>query len=149
MIQGGPFVPQVFLYSLLPGLWAAAAIHLNNMRDAEGDQQVGKNTLASLLGLHWSRVWFLALLLSVYGAVLLMAVPHGTHHLLLITLWTLPGLVVLVSGVLRTDTSISLHLALRYLLRLEWYFIILVVVALIATTLWPVAALLPAALLHL
>ncbi|HLZ64096.1 MAG TPA: 1,4-dihydroxy-2-naphthoate octaprenyltransferase [Ktedonosporobacter sp.] len=149
MVQGQTPGPLAFLYSLPLGLWAAAVIHLNNMRDAEGDEQAGKRTLASILGLGWSRVWFFALLLGAYVAVLLLAVPHRTPHLLLISLWTLPGLVVVMSSVQRTDVPTNLHLAMRHLLKLEIWFAILFVVALIVSTLFPVFPLIPAALLHL
>jgi 1,4-dihydroxy-2-naphthoate octaprenyltransferase len=45
---------QLFLIHLLPaitvGLLATVVLHLNNMRDREADQKVGKRTLAVMLG---------------------------------------------------------------------------------------------------
>jgi 1,4-dihydroxy-2-naphthoate octaprenyltransferase len=70
-----------------------------------------------------------------------MAVPRHAPHLLLITLWTLPGLVILLSGVLRTDSPASLDLHMRKTLKLETWFAILLMAALIVTAYWTMLAL--------
>ncbi len=134
LIQGEQLNRVVFLYSLSPGLLAAACVYLNNMRDVEGDAQAGKSTLAALLDLRLSRAIYLLLLLGAYVPILVLGLPHGAPHLILITLWTLPGLVVLISGVIRTDLPASLHLHMRKTLALETQFILLLMVALIVTT---------------
>ncbi len=134
LVQGEQLNRTVFLYSLSPGLLAAACIYLNNMRDAEGDAQAGKSTLAALLNLRLSRVIYLLLLLGAYVPILVLGLPHGAPHLILITFWTLPGLAVLISGVMRTDSPASLHLHMRKTLALEALFTLLLMVALIVTT---------------
>jgi 1,4-dihydroxy-2-naphthoate octaprenyltransferase len=146
-MQTGHLAASIFVYSLLPGFMAAAVIHVNNMRDAEGDAHVGKRTIAAILGLSWSRAWFLVLLLASYIIVLAFGVPSHTPHLLLITLWTLPMLVVAISGVLRTDTPAGLDLVMRQTLRLEIYFVLLLIVALFVTAALPVLPHLPSHLL--
>jgi 1,4-dihydroxy-2-naphthoate polyprenyltransferase len=133
IIQGGQVSRAVFLYSLSPGLLAAAFIHLNNMRDAESDAQAEKYTLASMLGLRLSRLIYLLLLLGAYVPIVVLGLPHGAPHLILITFWTLPGLVVLISGVMRTDSPASLHLHMRKTLALEAQFTLLLLAALIVT----------------
>jgi 1,4-dihydroxy-2-naphthoate octaprenyltransferase len=147
---GGSYLDQVsiafhkvFIYSVAVGLLAAAIIHLNNMRDIEGDTQAGKQTIAAWLGLPWSRAWFSALLAGAYLIIIVSGVPHGSPHLLLITLWTLPTLVVVVNSVLRTDSSASLHLSMHKLLKMEVAFVVLLVIALIISALYPVLPHLP------
>ncbi|NQX78179.1 1,4-dihydroxy-2-naphthoate octaprenyltransferase [Gilvibacter sp.] len=55
-VVGGYFLytKQLDVYAFLPavaiGLWSAAVLNLNNMRDRESDAKVGKNTLAVKLG---------------------------------------------------------------------------------------------------
>ncbi|HVB72482.1 MAG TPA: 1,4-dihydroxy-2-naphthoate octaprenyltransferase [Ktedonobacteraceae bacterium] len=136
LLQTGHVNRAVFIYSLPLGLLAAAFIHLNNMRDAESDAQAGKYTLATLIGLRLSRLLYLLLLLGAYAPIIALAVPRYAPHILLITLWTLPGLVVLITGVLRTDSPASLHLHMRKTLALETLFAILLIVALIIAAYW-------------
>ncbi len=141
LLQTGRFDHIVLAYALSLGLLAMAFIHLNNMRDAESDAQAGKRTLASYLNLKTSRALYLLFLLGAYAPVIVLAVPRHAPHLLLITLWTLPGLIVLLSGVLRTDSPASLHLHMRKTLALETLFAILLMVALIVTAYWSVLGL--------
>jgi 1,4-dihydroxy-2-naphthoate polyprenyltransferase len=134
---GGVIDRSVILYSLPLGLFAAAVTHINNMRDVEGDMHAGKRTIATLLALRWNRTIFLLLLLAAYAIVIVAALPHGASHWLLITLWTLPSLTVIVTGFVRTDTPAGLHLTMHKTIRLETYFVLLLVVALIITALVP------------
>ena len=141
ILQTGHFDRVVLVYGLSLGLLAMAFIHLNNMRDAESDAQAGKRTLASYFDLRMSRFLYLLFLLGAYVPIIVLAVPHHAPHLLLITLWTLPGLAVLISGVLRTDSPPSLHLHMRKTLALETLFTILLMAALVITAYWAVLAL--------
>ena len=134
MVQTGHIDRIVLVYSLPLGLLAAAFIHLNNMRDAESDAQAGKRTLAALFDLRLSRVLYVLLLLGAYAPILALGIPRHAPHLLLITLWTLPGLVVLISGALRTDSPASLHLHMQKTLKLEVAFTLLLLAALIVST---------------
>jgi 1,4-dihydroxy-2-naphthoate octaprenyltransferase len=147
MVQTGHLDRSVLLYSIPFGLLATAVIHLNDMRDAESDAQAGKHTLASLLGLRWSRTLYLLFLAATYTLIIVLAVPKNAPHLLLITLWTLPTLAVAISGALRTDTPAGLHLAMRQTIALEVYFTFWLVAALIATAVWPVLPHIPAIVL--
>jgi 1,4-dihydroxy-2-naphthoate octaprenyltransferase len=131
MVQTGRFSMTPLIYSVSLGLLAMAFIHLNNMRDTESDLQAGKHTLANALGLRLSRILYVLLMLGAYVPVFLLGIPHHAPHLILITLWTIPQLVVLFSGVLRTDTPASLHIHMQKTLRLEVWFSLLLMVALI------------------
>jgi 1,4-dihydroxy-2-naphthoate octaprenyltransferase len=138
LIQTGQVDRTVLLYSLSPGMLAAAFVHLNNMRDAESDAQAGKHTLASLLDLPLSRLVYLLLLLGAYVPIIALGLQRHGPHLILITLWTLPVLVVLISGVMRTDAPASLHMHMKLTLRLETFFVLLLLAALIITTYWSI-----------
>ncbi len=147
LVQGGHLVASAFGYSIPLGLLAAAIIHVNNMRDTEGDAQMGKHTLATLLGLTWSRVWFLALLLGPFIVITLLGISHGSPHLVLLTWWTLPTLVIALTGVMRTDTHAGFHLVMGQVLRLEVMFAILLALALLIQAVIPVLPHLPSHLL--
>jgi 1,4-dihydroxy-2-naphthoate polyprenyltransferase len=141
LLQTGHFDRTALAYGLSLGLLATAFIHLNNTRDAESDAQAGKRTLASYLDLRVSRALYLLFLLGAYVPIIVLAVPRHAPHLLLLTLWTFPGLVVLISGVLRTDSPPSLHLHMRKTLALETLFAILLMVALVIIAYWHLLAL--------
>ncbi len=138
LVQTDQVNRTVLLYSIPLGLFATAVIYLNNMRDAESDAAARKHTLAGLLGLGLNRVLFLILLLGAYAIVVALGVPRQAPHLLLITLWTLPTLVIVITGALRTDTPPGIHLVMRQTLRLETYFALLLIVALIVSAFWPI-----------
>ncbi len=137
-VQTGHPDRVVFIYSISLGLLATAFIHLNNMRDAESDAQAEKQTLASLLGLRMSRALYIILLLGAYAPIVALGLPRHAPHLLLIVLWTLPGLVVAITGVLRTYSPASLHVAMYQTLKLESLFTLLLIIALAVTAIMPI-----------
>jgi 1,4-dihydroxy-2-naphthoate polyprenyltransferase len=143
IVQTGHIDRIALLYSIPLGLLATAVIHLNNMRDVESDLQAKKHTLASLWGLRMNRAFYVVLLLGVYATIIALAVPRHAPHLVLITLWTLPTAIVAVTGVIRTDASADLHLAMRQTLKVEMYFTLWLVVALFVSALWPLLPRLP------
>lgn len=138
---------KLLIYSLPVGLLAVAVVHVNNMRDMESDNDAGKYTPASLLGLRFSRVFYVLLILGAYAIIAALGIPHHTPHLILITFWTLPTLVVVLTGIARADLPTSLHIELRETLKLHTFFLILLIVALLATAFIPVLPHLPSHLL--
>ncbi|SRR6266571_144529 len=143
MVQAGRFDRTVLLYSIALGLLATTVVHLNNMRDAESDAQARKRTLAAIFGLNWSRALAFILLLGAYVIIIALGLPHNAPHLILITLWTLPMLVIVVTSIFRTDTPAGLHLAMRQALKLELTFGILLALTLGLSALWNVLPHLP------
>ncbi len=132
---------MVFIFSISLGFLATAFIHVNDMRDTESDAQAGKHTLASLLGLPLSRTLYILLLLGAYAPIVALGLPHHAPHLLLLVLWTLPGLVIAITGILRTGSSASLNVIMHRTLTLEAFFTLLLVVALVVTAIVPVLTL--------
>ena len=133
----GYFSPQALIYSLPLGLLAAAVILTNNLRDMEDDEQAGKITLPLLIGVVWSRVLYTLLLLVAYLIIISLSTPHGAPHLILITLWTLPAMVIAITGIMRTVIPASLHGTLKLTLRLQVALAILLMVALITGAVIP------------
>ena len=150
MIQtGGKLTSTAFYYSLPLGFLAAGVIYANNMRDIEGDSHVGKKTLVSLIGLRWSRIAYSVLMLIPYLIVVLLGFPHGHPHFILLALWTLPTLVIAITGVMRTEISAGFHDVMRQSLKIFTLFTVLLIIGLIISALIPVAPLLPAHLIPL
>jgi len=133
----GYFAPQALIYSLPLGLLAAAVILTNNLRDMEDDEHAGKITLPLLIGVAWSRVLYTLLLLVAYLIIIGVGTPHGAPHLILITLWTLPEMVIAITGIVRTEIPAALHVIMKQTLRLQAAFAILLMVALIASAVIP------------
>jgi len=138
MVQTGHLDRIVYIYSISLGLLATAFIHLNNMRDTESDALAGKLTLASLLGLRLSRTLYVILVVGAYAPIVALGLPRHGPHLLLIVLWTLPTLIIVITTVLRTASPASLHTAMLGTLKLETFFTILLIVALVLTAILPV-----------
>ncbi len=143
MVQTGHLDRIVYIYSISLGLLATAFIHLNNMRDTESDAPAGKLTLASLLGLRINRILYVILVVGAYAPIVALGLPRHAPHALLIVLWTLPTLVIAITTVLRTTSHASLHKAMLETLKLETFFTILLIVALIVTAFLPVLPHLP------
>ena len=143
IVQTGQVNRIVLLYSLPLGLLAAAAILSNDMRDLESDSQAGKHTLAYILGVKLSRVLYVLLLLGAYAPIVALAVPRHAPHLLLIVLWTLPPAIVALSGAIRTQASTGFHLVMRQTIKIEIYFTLLLIAALIVSALMVILPHLP------
>ncbi len=150
MIQtNGNLTLHAFYYSLPLGFLAAATIYANNMRDIEGDSHVGKHTLATMLGLRFSRIGYTILMLAAYLIIAVMGIPHGHTHYILIALWTLPGLVIAITGALRTEISAGFHGVMRQTLKIYTLFTVLLIIGLILTALIPALPKIPTNLLVL
>ena len=142
-VQTGHLDRIAYIYSISLGLLATAFILLNNMRDTESDAPAGKLTLASLLGLRLSRTLYVILIVGAYAPIIALGLPRNAPHALLIVLWTLPMLVIAITTVLRTTSPASLHTAMLETLKLETFFTILLIVALVVTAFLPIVSHLP------
>jgi 1,4-dihydroxy-2-naphthoate polyprenyltransferase len=140
MTQTGHIDRIVYIYSISLGLLATAFIHVNNMRDVESDTPAGKLTLASLMGVRLSRTLYVILVLGAYAPIVALGLPRHSPHLLLIVLWTLPILLIVITTVLRTTSSASLHTAMFQTLKLEVYFTLLLIIALVVNAFLPIIA---------
>jgi 1,4-dihydroxy-2-naphthoate polyprenyltransferase len=140
MTQTGHLDRIVYIYSISLGLLATAFIHVNNMRDIGSDAPASKLTLASLLGVRLSRVLYVMIVIGAYAPIVALGLPSHSPHLLLIVLWTLPLLVIVITTVIRTTSPGSLHTAMFQTLKLETYFTLLLIVALVVDAFLPIIA---------
>lgn len=58
-LSTGSWCPQVLLYSISIGLMGANVLIVNNYRDADEDEAVGKRTLANIMGRQRTRMLYL------------------------------------------------------------------------------------------
>ncbi len=136
VIQRGKIDSLPLICGISLGLLLSAALYVNDMRDMESDVQAHKYTLASLLDIRANRFVCTLLLLGTYGPVLYLGLPSHGPHLILITLWTLPGMVAILIGLYRTATPASLHVTMRQVFKLATLFTVLLIVALTVSTYW-------------
>lgn len=100
---------MVFFPALSTGLFAAAVLNINNLRDIEQDQKVGKNTLAVRLGAKNGRIYH-CLLLGIGELCYLIFAFMNFHHLInYIFLLTLPLLIKHVVFVYRSQDPLLLR----------------------------------------
>jgi hypothetical protein len=85
--------------------------------------------------------------LSAYSIIGVLGIIHQGPHLILLIFWTLPLLVVAISGIILTNASAGFHMIMRETLRIEIYFVLLLIAGLALTTLIPVLPNIPAHLL--
>lgn len=77
---------DAFLVSLPVAFIVTAILHMNNLRDIEEDQAVGKRSIAAAIGVTASRWAYAGLLAAAYGAIVAMAASGA------VTVWALLGL---------------------------------------------------------
>ncbi|WP_070137419.1 1,4-dihydroxy-2-naphthoate octaprenyltransferase [Crocinitomix algicola] len=65
-LLAGAFHWTMFLPAITMGCYSVAVLNLNNMRDRENDQKVGKNTLAVKLGHKKSKIYHYSIFLIAY-----------------------------------------------------------------------------------
>jgi len=81
---------EAFALSVPVGLLASAILVVNNVRDADTDQRVGKRTLAVRLGRPRARVLFGAMLALSYAVVVAIPVAGGLSWWVALPLLTVP-----------------------------------------------------------
>lgn len=74
LLQTGTLTAPAMVLGLMQGALAAAVLHLNNTRDAEGDREAGRRTLAIVLGPSRSVLLFEALLAAPFALAGILAV---------------------------------------------------------------------------
>lgn len=133
-IQRGKLDSLPLVYGISLGLLISAVLYINDMRDIESDAQAHKYTLSSLLSMRANRIVATLLLLGAYVPMLVLGIPSHGPHLILITLWTLPGMVAILIALYRTTTPASLHTTMHQALKLTILFTVLLIIAITIST---------------
>lgn len=88
------------------GLFSAAVLHINNIRDMENDRASGKHTLALKLGLKGSRI-FICFIMAIAMTASMIYTFKYLNHALYEPVWVfaLTPMLMVLKGVLKRDPS--------------------------------------------
>jgi len=117
--------PHVIVNGVGIGLLSAAIVHINNLRDREQDEQIGKHTLATMLGTANAKGLFYLLLLIAYALPVAMWQYDVMPWTSLLTLLTLPLALRVVWIVRQTDDPVELNVLLGHAVLLQMLYGIL------------------------
>ena len=109
--MSGEFEEDALIIGIALGLFASAMMLVNNIRDIDTDRAAGKRTLATLLGLGFSKVLFGLLMLVPFSLVAIYAfvLMYGAWPLLVL-LVALPAVLIVAMGRTPRDFVIALSL---------------------------------------
>ncbi len=124
-IQIGRYSDFAMLGGVAAGLFAAAVLMVNNIRDLELDKRVGKRTLAVKIGPRWSKALYFAMLWVPFAilAPLPMVFP-ATFFTWLALFFVIPATLIVATAKKPKELILALKLtslaALTYALFLGW-----------------------------
>jgi 1,4-dihydroxy-2-naphthoate octaprenyltransferase len=124
--QTGTLTLDSLIVSIPMGALSCALLAINNLRDRDADQIVGKRTLAVRLGDSSARTAFIALLVAAHFSVLLLLQPWT-----LLTLLLIPMTYALITDVREGATGADLIPLLGKTGKLQLRFAILLALGLL------------------
>ncbi len=127
-VQAQTVTWPVVLASLPVGLLVAAILHANNLRDLDSDRQIGKRTLATLLGRSGANMEYYLLVGGTYLSLAVMVLLGVAPWLTLISILTLPFAIRLMRVVAAETEPKELHPVLKQTARLHMQFGLLLVI---------------------
>lgn len=119
------FYPHVIFNAIPFGLLSGATLLVSNLRDIEQDKQVGKRTLATLLGRKKARGLFCLLILLAYLILILLYTWNVTPGQALFALLTIPLCYRMIRVVTASDDPMELNVVLGLSMLLQLLFGIL------------------------
>jgi 1,4-dihydroxy-2-naphthoate octaprenyltransferase len=126
-IQIGRYSDFAMLGGIASGLFAAAVLMVNNIRDLDLDKHVGKRTLAVKLGKRWAKALYFVMLWAPFAilAPLPMIFP-ATFFAWLALFFVIPATLIVATAKQPKELILALKLtsfaALSYGLLLGWGF---------------------------
>jgi 1,4-dihydroxy-2-naphthoate octaprenyltransferase len=121
-LQTGEVTRSAWLAGAAIGLIAAAALAVNNIRDCVHDAEVGRRTLAVVLGKGAAERCYQAAILLAYGMVVAIAVTDMRSIGLLAVLLTLPPAFTLLRDLPRSAPGLPYNELLFRTFKLELLF---------------------------
>lgn len=112
-VQAGTLSWSALLISIPIALLVTAILQANNIRDMEDDAAAGKRTLATFIGRQWAVREYIALVISAYLVLGMIALGGIVPLGVLIAFLTLPRAVELVRIVRQRSEARALNTALR------------------------------------
>ncbi len=132
-VHTGTMTPLAWIISIGVGLYAAAILHANNMRDIEVDAMHNKHTLANTFGWDRGVQEYAALVFAPIGLVVVLVMLTRDHWLLLAVLLVIPSVTAAINH-MRTAGKGNLTSAIVGLsTKLHMRFGLLTMIALIIT----------------
>ncbi|GAB4544061.1 MAG: hypothetical protein OHK0023_00270 [Anaerolineae bacterium] len=126
-VQAGTLSWEVLLSSLPVGFLVAAILHANNLRDLESDKEIGKRTLATILGRKRANWEYYLLIGATYASVILTTALGIAPWWVLIVFLTLPQAYGLMQRVMVSTEPAALNPVLRKTAQLHARFGMLLV----------------------
>lgn len=108
-------------------LLVAAILHANNLRDLEDDRDIGKRTLATILGRKYANIEYYVLIIGAYFAQVALVLLDFAPLYTLITLVSLPTALALIYRVAGNTEPVALNPVLRGTAQLQMRFGLLLV----------------------
>ena len=142
MVLGGFLVHRaaglgVALTASVPvGCLVASILHANNLRDLDDDRELGKQTLATIVGPRWGKVEMLALLGGAYAALIAGVWLRVLPPPALLALLSAPAAVGVGKTVVQGTTPRELAPAVRQAAKLHAQFGVLLTVGLVVAAGW-------------
>lgn len=105
VVQAREISWQAILCAVPFGLLVVGILHANNMRDMKDDDVAGVRTLAVILGMRGSRIYYTSLIFGAYAVVVIGALLNMLPFGVLFSILTLPLALKLVKNVWRADLN--------------------------------------------
>lgn len=102
-LQSHTLDSSVLLPAAMSGFLAAAVLNINNLRDIEQDQKVGKNTLIVRIGLKAGKIYHAILILTAILCAILFAINNFNHWYDYLLVLVIPFLLLHALAVLKTQ----------------------------------------------
>jgi 1,4-dihydroxy-2-naphthoate octaprenyltransferase len=118
------------------GCLVAAILHANNLRDLDDDRQLGKRTLATIVGPRWARVELAALIGGAYAALAAAVALRLLPRPALLAFLSLPAAVQVGKTVYRASGPHELAPSVRQSAKLHAQFGVLLALGLLGAAAW-------------
>jgi 1,4-dihydroxy-2-naphthoate octaprenyltransferase len=107
--MSGAIPPGVWAVAIAVGLMAAGVMHINDLRDFEGDRRHGKRTLTTLLGRPGSRRLLLAMDVTAYLSIVTAAIAGVLPWFTLLVVVSIPRAISQLRLVFRETEAAKLN----------------------------------------
>jgi len=130
-VQALTRTPKVVVAAVPVGALTVAILVVNNLRDIETDEKVGKRTLAVMIGPRYTRLEYVLLLVAAYATPVLLWLTCWAKVWVMLPWLTLPLAVRLTRTLYETSEGPPLNKALAGTANLDLFFSLLFALGLV------------------